>query len=182
MDLQEPTLNLFLKDFSTKSNIGDSDSFVGRDNSNSDKIVTIAASEIWTYIESQLKYPWKAGWNVTDAIAVPSGDSDNLQPVPIWVPAYYSLTMFGYNGSIRSGTSATLKIKQRAVSAGSYTDVSTGIVIDSSVSDNAGTLSSNNVLSGSTTGLWFEVGIEITAVSSTPRDLGFTIAGKFTRN
>jgi hypothetical protein len=116
---------------------------------------------------------------IQNEIKVASGDSDNIQPVLTYVPAGLKLVLERYCGDIRSGTSATLTIKQKTLSAGSYTNVATSIAVDSTENGNEGTLSSNNELSGSTGGAWFLVGIEVTAVSATPRDLAFSIVGTY---
>lgn len=113
-------------------------------------------------------------WAIAGEIKVPSGDTDYIVPIPIWVAAGKSVTLNFVEMLINSGTSATFKVKQKTTAAESYTDVATGLVADTTPS-NKTALSSNNVLSGGESGTMFLVTIEVTAVSGTPKNLSVMI-------
>ena len=114
-------------------------------------------------------------WAIGGEIKVPSGDTDYIVPIPIWVPAGKSVTLNSVEMLINSGTSVTFKIKQKTTAAESYTDVATGLVADTTPSNKIA-LSSNNVLSGGESGTMFLVAIEVTAVSGTPKNLSVMIS------
>ena len=114
-------------------------------------------------------------WALQGEIKVPSGDTDFIPPIFLYVPANQTFTLKFVQYGINGGTSATFKVKQKTVSAGSYTDVATGIVADTTPNGNKTDFSSNNSLAGGSTGTMFMVAIEVTSVSGTPKNLSVTL-------
>ena len=106
-------------------------------------------------------------WTISGAVAVASGDTDYICPFFISVPTGQTAKIVGARYRINSDTSVTVKLTKNGSDISGYTSLSvtTG---NSSVSGEI-TLADNDM-----------IGLIVTAVSGTPKNLSFSLYVEYT--
>lgn len=116
--------------------------------------------------------PWERIWTVTGTLALPSGATNYINDVPVFVPPGWSACVLSAVHKIRNGTSATVKVKRRT-HGGAFADLTGWTGISVTTTDTTTTPSGTPIAIADKD---FIVP-EITAVSGSPDNLVFAVRG-----